>query len=144
MDPHENIVPRNLGRASGLRMAAGVFGRIFQFTTDTSEAGMAFIEMGDQFSALTECHEPAVDESRPSTWWVDDKEVVRAAPQRAGVVVSAGRRLNFRDPSGNQIQVVDYRDIRFTKASAVVHGMGLFGLDKRDAALEELRRTGLR
>jgi catechol 2,3-dioxygenase-like lactoylglutathione lyase family enzyme len=120
------------------------YGRIFEFTADTSEAGMAFVEMGDQFIALTEHDEPAPDETRHFGLVVDDKEVVRAALQRAGVAISPGRRLNFRDPWGNQIQVVDYRDIRFTKAQPVLDGMGLGGLNKRDAALEELRRSGLR
>ena len=44
--------------------------------------------------------------------------------------VSKGRFLDFRDPWGNLIQVVDYRDIQFTKAPAVLRGMGLAGLQK--------------
>jgi hypothetical protein len=55
----------------------------------------------------------------------DDKPAVRAALEAAGVEVSPGPRLNFRDPWGNHVQVVDYRDIRFTKASSVLPAMGL-------------------
>ena len=51
--------------------------------------------------------------------------------------------LRFRDPWGNNIEVVDYRDVQFTKAPAVLSGMGLDGLAKRDVALEELRGKGL-
>ena len=51
--------------------------------------------------------------------------------------------LDFNDPWGNHIQVVDYRDIQFTKTPEVLGGMGLDGLDKSDSALEELRRKGL-
>jgi lactoylglutathione lyase len=59
------------------------------------------------------------------------------------VEVSKGRFLDFRDPWGNLIQVVDYRDIQFTKSSAVLRGMGLAGLEKRPEALDELREKGL-
>jgi hypothetical protein len=51
--------------------------------------------------------------------------------------------LNFRDPWGNLLQIVDYRDIQFTKAGSVLSGMGMAGLEKRPAALDELRNNGL-
>jgi hypothetical protein len=57
--------------------------------------------------------------------------------------VSGGRRLEFRDPWGNHVQVVDYRDIQFTKAPEVLAGMELNGLRKREGALRELRERGL-
>jgi hypothetical protein len=53
------------------------------------------------------------------------------------------RGLDFRDPWGNLIQVVDYRDIQFTKTPAVLRAMGLDGLSKRSAALRELRAKGV-
>ena len=49
----------------------------------------------------------------------------------------------MRDPSGNQLEIVDYRDVQFTKADAVLHGMGLDGLGKHASALAELREKGL-
>jgi hypothetical protein len=42
------------------------------------------------------------------------------------------------------VQVVDYRDIQFTKAPEILSGMGLNGLEKSEQALEELRAKGLR
>ena len=51
--------------------------------------------------------------------------------------------LSFRDPWGNHVQVVDYREIQFTKAPEVLRGMGLDGLEKTDKALAELRAKGL-
>jgi hypothetical protein len=42
------------------------------------------------------------------------------------------------------VQVVEYRDIQFTKDAAVLEGMGLAGLGKSESALDELRRKGLR
>ena len=74
---------------------------------------------------------------------VDDKDAVRAALERAGVAIEPGRRLDFRDPWGNHVQVVDYRDVQFTKAPAVLSGMELEGLDKRPQAVRELRDKGL-
>ena len=56
---------------------------------------------------------------------VDDKEAVRAALEEAGVDVTAPPRLDFLDPWGNRVEIVDYRDIQFTKAPAVLAGMGL-------------------
>ena len=54
-----------------------------------------------------------------------------------------GRGLDFHDPWGNQIQVVDYRDIQFTKTGEVLQAMGLDGLEKSERALEELRARGV-
>ena len=52
-------------------------------------------------------------------------------------------RLRVRDPSGNQLEIVDYRDVQFSKAPGVLRGMGLEGLDKSPSAVEELRDKGL-
>ena len=43
----------------------------------------------------------------------------------------------------NHVEVVDYREIQFTKAENVLRGMGLDGLEKNEAALAELRAKGL-
>ena len=43
-------------------------------------------------------------------------------------------RHDFLDPFGNHWQVVDYRDVQFTKADRVLDGMGL-GLAKSERAL---------
>ena len=50
---------------------------------------------------------------------VDDKEAVRSRLLELGVPVT-GRGLDFHDPWGNLIQVVDYKDIQFTKADEVL------------------------
>ena len=72
-----------------------------------------------------------------------EKEAARRALQEAGVEVAASGSVDFRDPWGNHIQVVDYREIQFTKADAVLRGMGLEGLEKNERALAELRSKGL-
>jgi len=103
---------------------------------------MAFIDMGDQFIALASGHSQPPDAARHFGLVVDDKEAVRARLQELGIPAS-GRGLDFRDPWDNQIQVVDYRDIQFTKTPEVARGMGIDGLEKSDSAREELRAKGL-
>jgi hypothetical protein len=104
---------------------------------------MAWIDLGDQFIALSEPRTQPADEGRHVGLVVDDKEAVRAALQRDGITVAPSGSLRFRDPWGNSIEVVDYRDVQFTKAPEVLDGMGLGDLRKSDAALEELRAKGL-
>jgi catechol 2,3-dioxygenase-like lactoylglutathione lyase family enzyme len=104
---------------------------------------MAFVDMGDQFVALTRASGGARDVHRHVGIVVDDKEAVRGAAVAAGIDVSRPPSLDLRDPWGNLLQVVDYREIQFTKAPAVLAGMGLERLGKTDAALAELRAKGL-
>jgi catechol 2,3-dioxygenase-like lactoylglutathione lyase family enzyme len=54
-----------------------------------------------------------------------------------------GRGLSFDDPWGNHFEVVEYGDVQFTKAPAVLRGMGLDGLGKTEAARRELADKGL-
>jgi hypothetical protein len=53
------------------------------------------------------------------------------------------RGKDVRDPWGNVLQVVDYREIQFTKSPEILRGMGLDGLEKGGRALAELRAKGL-
>jgi lactoylglutathione lyase len=120
------------------------YGRCFEFKL-RGRAGrkMAFIDMGDQFIALAAGRTQPPDEDRHFGLVVDDKEAVRAALQEAGTEVQAGGSLDFTDPWGNHIQVVDYREIQFTKTPDVLKAMGLEGLGKSDSARRELRERGL-
>jgi catechol 2,3-dioxygenase-like lactoylglutathione lyase family enzyme len=123
--------------------ALDFYGQLFAIERVDRMAGMAFIDMGDQFIALSEGDPGPPDRARHFGLVVDDKPAVRAALEEAGVEISRGRFLDFRDPWGNLVQIVDYRDIQFTKAPGVLRGMGLTGLEKRPGALEELREKGL-
>jgi hypothetical protein len=104
---------------------------------------MAFIDMGDQFVALAEPRTQPPDVHRHVGLVVDDKEAVRAAALAAGLDVSPPPALDVHDPWGNLLQIVDYRDVQFTKAAEVLAGMGLDGLEKSEAALAELRDKGV-
>jgi len=120
------------------------YGRFFEFEL-RGRAGprMAFIDMGDQFVALAAGRSQSADDDRHFGLVVDGKESVRAALRDAGVAVQPSGSLDFDDPWGNHVQVVDYRDIQFTKTPGVLHAMGLDGLDKTEAAQREIRERGL-
>ena len=119
------------------------YGRFFEFDLRGRAGSMAFVDMGDQFIALATGRTQPPDRHRHFGLVVDDKEAVRAALRAAGVAVQAAGSLDFLDPWGNNVQVVDYRDIQFTKAPEILSGMGLDGLEKSPEAREELRRKGL-
>jgi len=116
---------------------------LFELRGVEREPGMAFLDMGDQFLALTHGRRQAPDQDRHFGLVVDDKPAVRAALKARDVEILPGPRLDFLDPWGNHIQVVDYRDIQFTKTPAVIQAMGLEHLRKRAAAVRELRSKGL-
>jgi catechol-2,3-dioxygenase len=117
--------------------------RYFEFELRGRRPRMAWIDLGDQFIALSEPRSQPADEGRHVGLVVDDKEAVRAALQRDGIRVSPSGSLRFRDPWGNSLEIVDYRDVQFTNAPAMFEGMGLGALRKSPAALEELRSKGL-
>jgi lactoylglutathione lyase len=120
------------------------YGRFFEFELrGRAGASMAFIDMGDQFIALAAGRAQPPDRARHFGLVVDDKEGVRAALKEAGVGVQASGSLDFLDPWGNHLQVVDYRDIQFTKAPSVFRAMGIDPLPKTAAAREELRNKGV-
>ena len=120
------------------------YGRFFEFELRGRHgARMAFIDMGDQFIALSAGRSQPDDEDRHFGLVVDDKEAARTALAEAGVRVRATGSLDFTDPWGNYIQVVDYRDIQFTKTPEVLHAMSLDGLGKSEAAQREIRERGL-
>jgi predicted enzyme related to lactoylglutathione lyase len=126
-----------------LEQALEFYGGIFDLSLRGRAQRMAFIDIGDQFIALSAGRSQPPDRERHFGLVVDDKEAVRAALERAGVEVLPGRGLDFRDPWGNRVQVVDYRDVQFTKTDRVLRGMDLGSLLKSSAALAELRKKGL-
>jgi lactoylglutathione lyase len=119
------------------------YGRLFDFTLRGRAPGMAFVDMGDQFLALSAGRRQADDDSRHFGLVVDDKEAVRSALSEAGVTVLPGRSLDFLDPWGNRVEVVAYEDVQLTKIPEVLRALDAGDLSKSDAALEELRAKGV-
>ena len=119
------------------------YGRIFSFTLRNRYDRAAFIDMGDQFLALAAVDAVEPGEARHVGLVVDSKRAARAALEQAKVAILPGPGIEFRDPWGNLIQVVEYGEIQFTKAASVLRGMGLDNLEKTPEAKQELEAKGL-
>ena len=69
--------------------------------------------------------------SAPSSFLIIDNETEIEGPF-----------LDFRDPWGDPIEIVDYENIQFTKAPNVLRGMGLEHLTKSESARQQLTDKG--
>jgi len=119
------------------------YGEVFEFELRGRVPGMAFLDMGDQFLALSEGRSQPTDVERHFGLVVDDLELAREALRRADAELLPSRGLDFRDPWGNHVQVVEYSQIQFTKTPGVMRGIGLGSLAKSPDAEQELRDKGL-
>jgi lactoylglutathione lyase len=122
--------------------ALAFYGKIFAFSLRGKSRHQAFIDMGDQFIALMETKDKHQDDGRHFGLVVDDRAAVRDLVKAAGGRLLPGPFLDFLDPWGNRVEVVDYADIQFTKASNVLRGMGL-ALGKNKGAIKELADKGM-
>lgn len=123
--------------------ALAFWGKIFRFELRGKSDTAAFIDMGDQFIALMKSDTPHRDEHRHFGLVVDDRSKVRELARAAGAEVPESWALDIIDLWGNFIQVIEYRDVQFTKTGAVLNGMGLSDLDKSDNARKELADKGM-
>jgi predicted enzyme related to lactoylglutathione lyase len=117
------------------------YGKAFEVTLRGRAGAMAFLDMGDQFLALEAARTQSPDRGRHIGIVVDDSERALRLLEEAGAE-RVGRN-DVRDPWGNRLQIVDYREIQFTKAPWVLAAMDLDGLEKTDQALAELREKGI-
>jgi lactoylglutathione lyase len=122
--------------------ALAFYGKFFDFTLRGRSNGAAFIDIGDQFVALMAGRSGPPDRLRHFGLVVDDKQATREALEAAGVAIRPGRRLDFFDPWGNCVEVVQYDEVQFTKTERILAGMGL-ELGKTERAVAELRSKGL-
>jgi lactoylglutathione lyase len=118
------------------------YGRLFDVELRSRSGNAAFIDIGDQFVALMKGRTQARDGARHFGLVVDDKEAARRALEAAGVEIFPGRRLDFIDPFGNRVEIVQYDQVQFGKRDEVLRGMGLEH-EKTDSALAELSEKGL-
>jgi catechol 2,3-dioxygenase-like lactoylglutathione lyase family enzyme len=148
-NPKPNLVGINhvALEVGNVEEALSFYGAIFDFVLrgshrdDTGRTTMAFIDMGDQFLALSEGRRQGPDDARHFGLVVDDRSKVRALAELAGARMVKGS-FNFFDPWGNRVEVVEYRDVQFTKAHPVLGAMQL-SLDKSERAKAELREKGI-
>jgi lactoylglutathione lyase len=115
------------------------YGQFFDFEIIERQPGHVEIGLGDQFIAFED--DNAADPEAHFGLVVEDKEAMRQTLKEDGVEL-VGSRLDFRDPWGNRVQIVQYDQIQFSKAEAVLRGMGIKP-DKTKEATEELKSKGL-
>ena len=120
------------------------YARIFDFTLRGKGERNAFIDMGDQFVNMTLVADQAVEgvEKRHIGFVVDDRSRIVELAKAAGARMVEGPFLDFLDPWGNRLEIIEYSNIQFTKAPGVMRGMGL-ALDKNDKAKKELADEGM-
>lgn len=123
--------------------ALAFWASIFDFELRSRGETAAFIDMGDQFIALMKAERVGRDDPRHFGLVVDDRSRVRDLARAAGAEVLDGRFLDFYDPWGNLIQVIEYGDIQYSKTDGVLRGMGLGDLKKSDSAIAELSEKGM-
>ena len=123
--------------------ALAFYGRFFAFELRGRGEGSAFIDLGDQFLALTTPRGQPRDEERHFGLVVDDREGLRERLEAAGVEIVTPRRLDFMDPWGNRIEIVPYEDIQFVKPRGALEKLGAGDRRKTEEALKELRDKGI-
>jgi len=124
-----------------IEAALDFYREVFAFDLRGRTDGAAFLDMGDQFLALSAVDDPGdPDAHRHFGLVVDDPAAVER--RLADTDAESLGDGDFRDPWGNYVQVVAYEDVQFTKAEHVLDGMGL-DLGKSESAIHELREKGL-
>jgi lactoylglutathione lyase len=123
--------------------ALGFYGQFLEFTLRGKSETMAFIDLGDQFIAMAKVEDQPRDHDRHFDLVVDDKEAVGRTLNELGIEIVSDRFMDFYDPWGNRVEIVGYQGIQFMKADSVLRGMGLDGLGKTDATIQELADKGM-
>ena len=133
------------------------YGQIFDFTLRGKSERNAFIDMGDQFINMTLPQVPRAGDERRNLerrradrrterrhigFVVDDRSRIVELAKAAGATMVEGPFLDFLDPWGNRLEIIEYSNIQFTKAPNVLRGMGL-ALDKNQNARKELAEKGM-
>lgn len=126
-----------------IEQALEFYGRFFEFTLRGKSDTMAFIELGDQFIALSTPREQPKDVSRHFGLVVDQREGLREMLEAAGVEIVTPKRLDFMDPWGNRIEIVPYEDIQFIKQNGALEKLGAGNLKKTKDAISQLRDKGI-
>jgi len=114
-------------RVGDIDAALEWYGRLFSFTLRGKNPRAAFIDMGDQFINMT-LRPTAPDrptEARHIGLVVDDRSRILELAQAAGARMVEGPFLDFLDPWGNRLEIIEYSNIQFhPKAENVMRGMG--------------------
>ena len=106
--------------------ALAFYGRFFELHLRGVVPGMAFIDIGDQFLALSEGREQGPDQGRHFGLVVDDKERVRAALRRGRDRPRAGAAAGLLRPVGqpDRDRRLPRHPVHEGAAGARGHGLG--------------------
>ena len=111
--------------------------------------GDAFFKLGEhQFLAMFERKgmTPGASNHHFGIMVRDDAQIAEVRDKltgKYGLQLIERFRCDFRDPWGNHVQLVEYRDIQFAKTPPVLEAMGLGDLEKSESTLAELREKGI-
>jgi len=119
------------------------YGSFLEFELRSRSADAVFIDLGDQFINFSSGRRQGPDDQRHFGFVVDNRQLVAQALRSMGVKLLPGPFMDFLDPWGNRIEIIDYEGIQFTKAPYVLKGMGLAGLEKTEEAVSELTEKGM-
>jgi lactoylglutathione lyase len=119
------------------------YGSLFAFELRGRSDSMAFIDLGDQFLNFSTGRQQAGDDGRHFGLVVDDRQLVLDKLEELGITLLPGPFMDFLDPWGNRIELIDYATIQFSKTPQVLRAMGLEGLTKTEEAIGELRDKGM-
>ena len=145
----QKSLPRLVGinhvalEVGNIEAALTFYAQLFDLKLRGREGRMEFVDIGDQFLALSEGRTQPPDRNRHFGLVVDDKAAVQAKLQELGVEILSGSFADFRDPWGNHVQIIGYSEIQFSKTDAVLKGMGLANLEKSADAKKQLRDKGM-
>ena len=126
-----------------IEQALEFYGSLFEISLRGRGPSMAFIDMGDQFIALSRGRRQPADEDRHFGLVVDDREAVRAALRDRGDRRRARGIRGLLGPLGQPHPGRDYRDIQFSKTPAALRAVGGEELVKRPEARREMSAKGL-
>ena len=146
--PESTKKPRAVGinhvalEVDSIDEALTFYGELFDVKLRSRGQRMAFIDLGDQFIALAVGGSQAKATKGHFGLVVDDVDAVRER-LRVMKVETFAAGLDFLDPWGNHVQVVEYSSIQFTKVEHVLSGMGLPDLTKTPDAIQELAEKGM-
>lgn len=123
------------------------YGQLFEFELRGRSSTGAFIDMGDQFIALSETDTASVasDRVRHFGLVVDDLQAIKNRLEDSDIEPISARGKDIRDPWGNRLQLVEYAEIQFTKVDHVLDEMDIEAnkLQKTESALAELDEKGM-
>jgi catechol-2,3-dioxygenase len=123
------------------------YGQLFEFELRGRSTSGAFIDIGDQFIALseTDAASESTDAVRHFGLVVDDLDAVEQQLDESDVERLSTSGCDVRDPWGNRLQLVEYAEVQFTKVDHVLDGMNVDPERPRksESALAELAGKGM-